>query len=539
NKVYNKLAKNNNINITFNKDELSKVVQSMIAYKDLDNIPEENRFDTWINEGKNFSIDDIITSFNTLNRLYPNDKNIQSITNLEFSKFGETSRTRTRVLMDVIHEIKDQSINQDSKEKVKPKSPSIAKKTKELSKTLSLDAAKKIDKKTERLEKNNSEFSKSFQMIPAKDIKTKTQYTNKNHYDRPIIEAIKQSIIANGYDPSKPIVIDENGFVVDGHHRFTAVSELVQEGKIGNDTPIPTVTKKYKSESERLLDQVSANKMRRAVNPLDDAKAYKQLQDEGITVKEIEERTGDSQEKIRNLIALNNLVPELQELIVSDHMAGRRKSSGKDDGVKEKQKSISLGAAMVIGRHGLNEDGTPNGTIQRKAFKYAEDNKGAKPSQIQNYIQSLKSQSFSFNNVDSQGKNKAEQEALRMVGDSDKAHSHASKAENFIKESQKVFSKLFGSSTGELDEKLLKDITASVVGTKGEGKAENLHDHLDQLIKTLSQAKEHVKRNLGEIKGNSSMDDMFSFGKSQTFKTLDVLERQAKIYRLLLIRNRY
>lgn len=413
-------------------------------------------------------------------------------------------------------------------------SPSITVKLKDIKKkfeeTKKKESEKKVEKEEERLEESSQKFKDSFKEIPANKIKTKEQYTSKDHFDRPIIEGIKSSILAKGYDPSFPISIDDKGFVVDGHHRFTAVQELVKEGKIPKNTPIPTITKKYDNEKERILDQVGANKMRRAVNPLDDAKAYQKIIDEGGSVSEIAERTGESQDKIRNIVALNNLIPELQELITAEHMAGRRGTGKNDDGTKEKLQTISQGAMVVIGRHGTNEDGTPNGTIQRKAFRYALDNKGSiTPSQIASYINNLKSQSFSFKGVDQDGRSKSEQEAMKLVGDEDKAHAHASKAENFIKDSQKVFSKLFGESTGEIDPQLMKELTASVMGTKGEGKAQNLHDHLDVLIRTLSQAKDHVKRNMGEIKSNASMDDMFSFGKSKIYSAIALLEFRGKL----------
>jgi hypothetical protein len=41
----------------------------------------------------------------------------------------------------------------------------------------------------------------------------------------PEYEALKASI-ARGYDPARPIVIDENGTVLDGHHRKQACAEL-------------------------------------------------------------------------------------------------------------------------------------------------------------------------------------------------------------------------------------------------------------------------------------------------------------------------
>lgn len=39
-------------------------------------------------------------------------------------------------------------------------------------------------------------------------------------------ESLKESIRQNGFDPSTPIVVDETGQIIDGHHRFRACREL-------------------------------------------------------------------------------------------------------------------------------------------------------------------------------------------------------------------------------------------------------------------------------------------------------------------------
>lgn len=355
--------------------------------------------------------------------------------------------------------------------------------------------------------------SDTLKTVEAGSLKTKAQYTSEANFDRPIIEGIKQNILKTGYNPSFPMTIDEEGFVVDGHHRYTAVKELVKEGKIPPSTPVHVVQRIYKDEGERLMDQVSANNNRRDVNPLDEGKAFAELyKNWNNSIDEIALRNGKTPDKVRNQIYLTNLIPDLQDLINADFMSSRRRVD-KDEVIKEKRESIRMTDAYVIGRLGVNEDGSPNSTLQLKAFQYAQSNKPS-PSQLADYIRMIQSQSFSFKGVDESGRSKAEQEAMKLVGDETKAHVQSSKAESFIKNSQKVFSDLFGSSTGELDPKLLKEMTASVMATKGEGKAKNLHDHIDQLVKTLMQAKDHIARNLREIQDNSTMDDMFAMAKS-------------------------
>lgn len=394
-----------------------------------------------------------------------------------------------------------------------------------------------IEKEGNRLEETKKKNIESFKELPANEIKTKVQYTKVEHYDRPVIDGIKNSILQNGFDPSRPITLDSDGFVVDGHHRFTAVQELIREKKLPEDTLIATVRKNYKSEADRVLDQVASNKMRRIVNPLDDAEAYKKLVDSGKSIQEISDHTGENPEKIRNTIALNNLIPEIKQLINSDHLSGRKKTSKKEEGTEEKQKSISLSVAMQIGRNAIKEDGTPNQTIQLKAFKYAQENK-VTPSQVANYIKTLKDQSFNFGQIDNKGRSKVEQEALSKIeGGEDQAHAIASKGENFVKETQKVFSKIFGDSLGQVDPKILNEMTASIIASKGEGKAENFVNHLDILEKTIAMAKDIFKKKLGEIKADSTMDSFFAFGKSYIYDLIKFEKQLIEIRKSGLIRS--
>jgi hypothetical protein len=47
--------------------------------------------------------------------------------------------------------------------------------------------------------------------------------------NRENIESIKESILEYGYDESKPILIDEDGWILDGNHRYVALYELEME----------------------------------------------------------------------------------------------------------------------------------------------------------------------------------------------------------------------------------------------------------------------------------------------------------------------
>src|SRR5262245_28498224 len=67
--------------------------------------------------------------------------------------------------------------------------------------------------------------------------------------------ALKADIAEHGYDPAHPIVVDEVGAILDGHHRMRACREL-------GITP-PTVTRAGLSEPQKVEYALAANLRRR------------------------------------------------------------------------------------------------------------------------------------------------------------------------------------------------------------------------------------------------------------------------------------
>jgi hypothetical protein len=75
----------------------------------------------------------------------------------------------------------------------------------------------------------------------------------------PEYDALKASIAA-GYDPARPIVVDENGAILDGHHRHQVCAEL-------GITP-PTVTLPGLTEDQKHDYAMRANLAQRHLNQL-------------------------------------------------------------------------------------------------------------------------------------------------------------------------------------------------------------------------------------------------------------------------------
>lgn len=350
--------------------------------------------------------------------------------------------------------------------------------------------------------------------VPASDITTIEQYTDEKHYNRKVIDGIKDSIVAKGFDPGSPLKVDrdKNGKlrVVDGHHRFTAVQELIKEGKLPSDTPIYVIEEKFDSEADRLLAQVSANKNKRKPERLDDAKAYSQLIEQGKSIQEISQVTGESPEYVRGTLALNNLSDDFKRLLRSDDKQNRVKSKG--DGSDTKMESIGEPLAIVLGKHGINDDGTPNETIQRKAYMWyvANKHKGITVPQVKSYIDTIKNQqSLGMSGVDESGRNDIEKEALRLVGSEEAAKADSLSFENFLNQIQKPIQKFLGDTVTDLDEKKTGKLAASIIASKGSSALESELGKISEALNNLNLFKDMLSKKFKEIQSDSQTPLMF------------------------------
>ncbi|WCL51516.1 ParB N-terminal domain-containing protein [Leptospira sp. GIMC2001] len=361
---------------------------------------------------------------------------------------------------------------------------------------------------------SSGKTSDKLKTVPASDITTIEQYTDKKHYNKKVIDGIKDSIMERGFDPSTPLKVDrdEKGKlrVVDGHHRFTAVQELIEEGKLPKDTPIYVIEEKFNTEADRLLSQVSANKNKRKVERLDDAKAYSKLIEQGKTVQEISKVTGETPDFIKGTLALNNLSDDFKKLLRSDSKQERTKSQG--DGSEQKYESMGESLAIVLGKHGINDDGTPNDTLQRKAFAWYVSNKGKGVTvpQVKGYIETLKSQqSLGMKGFDDSGRSDVEKEALRSIGSEDVAKGNTASFDNFLSQIQKPIQKFLGDTVTDLDEKKAQALAASIIATRGAGALQNELNKISEALNNLSLFKESLAKKFAQIQADAQTPMMF------------------------------
>jgi ParB family chromosome partitioning protein len=134
---------------------------------------------------------------------------------------------------------------------------------------------------------------------------------NLRTLDERIVCELMKSIEANGL--LQPIVVrplDEKHFrIVFGSHRFEAVKRL-------GWSRIPAIVKRV-SEEESFLMNVSENLLRNErINPVAEAKGYKQLIEKGWTIHEIALKIGKSDSYVCDRMrVLDKLHPQIQRLI--------------------------------------------------------------------------------------------------------------------------------------------------------------------------------------------------------------------------------
>ena len=106
-----------------------------------------------------------------------------------------------------------------------------------------------------------------------------------------------------------PLAGDEF-MVVDGHRRYWAMRSIEYS------LPIPVEVREM-DRAERLSAAVAAGTFSRPISPIDQAKAFRALEEMGLTRAEIERRTGVNQPTISTRLRLLELSPK-QQLAVHD-----------------------------------------------------------------------------------------------------------------------------------------------------------------------------------------------------------------------------
>lgn len=135
---------------------------------------------------------------------------------------------------------------------------------------------------------NNSKIRR----VKIESLKTNPKFKDLYIAEPEKVEAIRKSILENGLDPTQPIIILENGTIVDGHSRLLAAK------KAGLDEVFVIVKKGFSSETEVLMYEEHLQLSRRNLNEAEKLKHLenllelkKQAQDAGKDLSEFSDES--------------------------------------------------------------------------------------------------------------------------------------------------------------------------------------------------------------------------------------------------------
>lgn len=175
------------------------------------------------------------------------------------------------------------------------------------------------DEEVEEVEKSNTSANKNDVKVEKKsnggveEIKISEIIPNPNQprkiFDEDALNELANSIKTHGV--IQPIVVnkDENGYLIIAGERRWRASKLA-----GLDT-VPCIIKNY---TERQIKEISIieNLQREDLNPIEAARAIKQLMDEyNFTQETVADRIGISRPNIANTLRLLSLCPEVIKMV--------------------------------------------------------------------------------------------------------------------------------------------------------------------------------------------------------------------------------
>lgn len=141
------------------------------------------------------------------------------------------------------------------------------------------------------------------------------------------VKEMADSIAANGGVVEPLIVVrdDKHGkwLVVDGNMRLAGAKFL------GKGCPPLECKVIGQTEAEQMLTMITANQVRYDVDPVSEALHYKALRDQGMTVRQIADKTGVYEARIHTRILLADLEEPIQKLIAEGKLpADQRVAKG-------------------------------------------------------------------------------------------------------------------------------------------------------------------------------------------------------------------
>ena len=145
-------------------------------------------------------------------------------------------------------------------------------------------------------------------------------YPNPNqprkNFDQNALKELADSIKIHGV--IQPIIVNDDG---NGKYMIIAGERRWRASQLANKNDIPVIIKKY---TEKQIAEISLieNLQREDLNPIEAARAIKQLMDEyNFNQEEVSERIGKSRSAVANTLRLLNLYPDVIKMVENGELS--------------------------------------------------------------------------------------------------------------------------------------------------------------------------------------------------------------------------
>ncbi len=147
------------------------------------------------------------------------------------------------------------------------------------------------------------------QQVPLGAI-TPNSHQPRQHFDHQGLEELVASIKAHGI--LQPLIVRA---ISSGRFELIAGERRLRAAELAGLTTVPVIAREA-SEQQQLELALVENLQRQNLNPLEEAHAYRQLQDEfGLTQAQVSEQVGKSRAQVANTERLLSLPPRIQEAL--------------------------------------------------------------------------------------------------------------------------------------------------------------------------------------------------------------------------------
>lgn len=178
-----------------------------------------------------------------------------------------------------------------------------------------LEASTKIKTQTVTASAENKSATNDVITLPITSVYPNPNQPRKN-FDQIALKELADSIKIHGV--IQPIIVNNDG---NGKYMIIAGERRWRASQLANKNDIPVIIKKY---TDKQIAEISLieNLQREDLNPIEAARAIKQLMDEyNFNQEEVSERIGKSRSAVANTLRLLNLYPDVIKMVENGELS--------------------------------------------------------------------------------------------------------------------------------------------------------------------------------------------------------------------------